>query len=114
MAKKRFTRDFKRGKRRARRLKHVEGMDPALVKALEEGLDKAPTVADAQQLQMGMMSEVLQRMVEIRLAQWVESVLKILRDEFGFDEGQLARFAQSFMSRTRNEQEAQAAGDSHK
>ena len=99
----RTRRNFLRGKRRARKLKHVKGVDPALAEALSKGLGRDPTVGDAQKLQQEMLSQVLQRMVEMRLAQWLESVLETLRDEFGFTAEQLAQFARSFMDRTRNE-----------
>jgi hypothetical protein len=65
----------------------------------------APTVEDAKELQMAMMTAVLQRMAEARLAAYMDATLKTLKDEFGFEKGQLARFAQKFRERLEREQE---------
>jgi hypothetical protein len=64
----------------------------------------APTVEDAKELQMKIMTAVLQRMVEARLAMFMDVILKTLRDEFDFEQDQLAQFAQSFRERLEREQ----------
>jgi hypothetical protein len=89
--------------KRQRKLKQMDGMDPQLLTAMEQLLERDPTVADGQALQMAMLSQALQSMVQIRLAQWIEAALETLRDEFGFTEHQLAHFAQEFMEKTRGE-----------
>lgn len=89
---------------RRRKLKHVQGLDPEIVQAMAEAAGGDSTVEDAKELQMKMMTAVLQRMVEARLATYMDATLKTLKEEFGFEQEQLARFAQLFRERLEREQ----------
>lgn len=118
MTKKRrdIRRAFRRGKQRVRKLKRA-GVPPELLDTMKGVLGKDPTVQDAQEFQLEMAQVVLQRLVEVRLAQWIEAVLVILRDEFEFSEIQLAHFARLFMAKTgrmvEDEQEKAAPDNGH-
>jgi hypothetical protein len=80
-----------------------------VIGALETELGHRPTVADAKDLQLEMVQVALRRMVELRIAGWLDAVLRTLRDDFQFDTEQLARFARAFRERTREQEQATAA-----
>jgi hypothetical protein len=83
-----------------RRISDVEDMPPAIADALKAILGREPRVADVPEIQMGMLQAALKRMVELRLAQWTETVLLILKERHGFTQEQLADFAREFRERS--------------
>ena len=97
-------RSVRRQAQRKRKLKHVDGLDPEIVQIMADAAGGSPTVEDAKALQMKMMTAVLQRMVEVRLAMYMDATLKTLKDDFGFETEQLARFARLFRERVESEQ----------
>ena len=97
-------RRIRRQAERKRKLKHIDGLDPNIVQAMADAAGGDPTVEDAKDLQMKMMTAVLQRMVEARLAMYMDATLKTLKEDFDFEQGQLARFSQLFRERLECEQ----------
>ena len=97
-------RGIRRQAQRKRKLKHVDGLDPNIVQAMADAAGGDPTVEDAKELQKKMMTAALQRMVEVRLAMYMDATLKTLKEDFDFEKGQLARFAQLFRERLEREQ----------
>jgi hypothetical protein len=75
---------------------------PEVVDMLKESLhmDSEPRLEHIPDLYLGMMRTVLRRMVELELARWMETVLIILKDEYGFTQEQLAGFARQFRERS--------------
>jgi phage terminase large subunit-like protein len=89
-------RSFNRGRQNKKRLKRIKDVDPAILAALRASLGREPTAEDARNMQQQMVQTALQRMVELKLAQWIESALFVLRDDFQFNEEQLAQFLRNF------------------
>ncbi len=83
-------RAFRRGRDRTRKIRAEDDAIRAVFKGMKMG--------DAQDLQLEMVRIVLQRLVALQFAQWLDTILKILRDEFGFSEEQLTRFARILRS----------------
>lgn len=52
-----------------------------------------------------LLTNVLERMVAVELARWLDSTMHVLKDEFGFDEQQLTEFAKEFRKRMTDEKE---------
>jgi hypothetical protein len=98
--KRRVRRTIQRERDQRRKLRDVEDMPPAIADALKASLGREPRVMDVGEIQMGMFQAVLKRMVELRLAQWTETVLIILKDQHGFTQEQLADFAREFRERS--------------
>lgn len=80
--------------------KKVRDLPPEILEAWTDELGREPRMADATDVQLKMVQVVLRRMVELKLAQWMETNLLILKDEFGFDEERLAKFISEFMRRS--------------
>lgn len=95
---------IRRQAQRKRKLKHIDGLDPNIAQAMADAAGDDPTVEDAKALQMKMITAVLQRMVEVRLAMYMDATLKTLKEDFEFEKGQLAQFAQLFRERLEREQ----------
>lgn len=92
-----MTKRRKRARRQGRDGKHPA--PPEITEVLDKGLD-VELVGNNSDIQLAMVLAVLRRMVELRLAQWTETVLLILKDEFGFSQEQLALFAREFRERS--------------
>lgn len=88
----------RRTRRQGRDGKHHVPLE--ITEALDEGLDVELVAGNHADIQLAMVQAVLRRMVELKLAQWTETVLLILRDEFGFNQEQLALFAREFRERS--------------
>lgn len=92
-----MTKKRRRTRRQGRDGKHHMPLE--ITEALDEGLD-VELVGSHADIQLAMVQAVLRRLVELQLAQWTETVLLILRDEFGFTQEQLALFAREFRERS--------------
>jgi hypothetical protein len=88
----------RRARRQGRDGKHHMPLE--ITEALDEGLDIDLVAGNHADIQLAMVQAVLRRMVELRLAQWTETVLLILKDEFGFSQEQLTIFAREFRERS--------------
>lgn len=62
---------------------------------------------DPQQLTEAMLKVQMRQAVQVQLAAWMDAVLRLLKEEFGFTEGQLATFGRRFMEETRAQKAAQ-------
>ena len=88
----------------------VQSKDPdeaRILEVLKQAMGRPLTGIDAQALEMGLIQEVLGRMVEIELSRWIHAILTILKEDFGFSEKALVEFSRRFRSAV-NEQTAQA------
>lgn len=56
---------------------------------------------DLEALEAGLTRELLQRQLELQIANWLHNALLTLQEDFGFSQGQLAQFAQGFRDRLR-------------
>jgi hypothetical protein len=93
-----MTKRRRRARRQGRDGKHP--VPPKIAGILDEGLDIDLVAGNHADIQLAMVQAVLRRMVELKLAQWTETVLLILKDEFGFNQEQLALFARKFRERS--------------
>lgn len=87
-------------RKRKQRSEARDRIPPEVIAALPAVLSKDPSEASEQEIQLAMLQITLQRAIEIRLAQWIHAALETLRDEFGFNQEQLAQFARSFREKT--------------
>lgn len=88
-------RSLQRAARNRRVIKHIEATE-----ALEKARGRPLRALDVKELQVEAAQEALRRMVELELARWIDTMLTILRDTFGFSQEQIAQFAKEFRSKT--------------
>lgn len=63
---------------------------------MREALGRPPKVSDLQDINFAAVEEVMRRGTQLRLAQWLHTVMVVLRDNFDFREEDLARFSRLF------------------
>lgn len=94
----------KRKTRRQQILKGIRHNTPLKPKDLPTGmydgmrqaLGRRPVAGDLEDVNFAAVQEVMRRGVELRLAQWLHTVMVVLRDNFDFTEEDLAKFSRLF------------------
>ena len=86
-------------------------LPPGLYAGLKETLGHTPRVEDLQTINFAAIQEVMQRGTELRLAQWVHTVMMVLRDHFEFKEEDLAKFSRLFRAGVEELAKVEAAQD---
>lgn len=78
--------------------------------ATDNGEGRFATVSP-QDIELGIQQMVLKKLVELHMANWFDCCLRALKDDFGFDEERLAKFARSFRERVDESQETAEAAN---
>ena len=96
-SKKRKPGGIKAGMQRRKGLKPGD-LPAGMWDVMREALGRKPRVSDLEDINFAAIEEVMRRGTQLRLAQWLHTVMIVLRDHFEFTQEDLARFAQLFRS----------------